>query len=324
MQSLKLMVGGMPMEVKNQYGKSRVVVVNVGQDDVDGMLINWDLTDNGQYDYMENEFISAVMNYLPEYAMGYDAEKVSPTEIVEYLRASAKSVIKIKKVKEIKYYLDECIPYDQWDEDVLDIYNAKGIFSELILHFLLRDVKGTLPLISKIYFKDSVSVEAHGFDAVHVLGDVLWLGETKFYNDGKRGIKALIDDLNEHFKHDYLKEQFIIISRSLVHNNKMRDEWVSRLSAANRLEDKLSMIYIPLLCIYEDQVASDIVDKLNEAGNPESIYFDHAVKMKEYFDKNNTFPNKERVQPLLILLPVKSKDKIVSAMLSRIYNMQNI
>ena len=42
------------------------------------------------------------------------------------------------------------------------------------------------------------------------------------------------------------------------------------------------------------------------------------------FDKNNTFPNKERVQPLLILLPVKSKDKIVSAMLSRIYNMQNI
>ena len=65
-------------------------------------------------------------------------------------------------------------------------------------------------------------------------------------------------------------------------------------------------------------------DKLNSAGNPESIYFDHVVKMKEYFDKSNTFPNKEKVQPLLILLPVKSKDKIVSAMLSRIYNMQNI
>ncbi len=312
------------MEVKNEYGKSRVVVINVGQEDVDGMLINWDLTDEGKYDYMEKEFISAVMNYLPEYAMGYDTDEISPTNIVEYLRESAKSVIKIKKVNDIKCYLDHGVSYDEWDKEVLDIYNSKGIFSELILHFLLRDVKRTLPLISKIYFKDSVSVEAHGFDAVHVLDDVLWLGETKFYNDGKRGIKALIDDLNEHFKHDYLKEQFIIISRSLVHNNKMRDEWVSILSAANRLEDKLSMIYIPLLCIYEDQIASDIVDKLNAAGNPESIYFDHAVKMKEYFDKNNTFPNKEKVQPLLILLPVKSKDKIVSAMLSRIYNMQNI
>ena len=312
------------MEVKNQYGKSRVVVVNVGQEDVDGMLINWDLTDSGQYDYMENEFISAVMNYLPEYAMGYDAEKVSPIEIVEHLRESAKSVIKIKKVKEIKHYLDNGIPYDKWDEEVLNIYNAKGIFSELILHFLLRDVKGTLPLISKIYFKDSISVEAHGFDAVHVLGDKLWLGETKFYNDGKRGIKALIDDLNEHFKHDYLKEQFMIISRALVHNNKLREEWVNKLSTANRLEDKLNMIYIPLLCIYEDQATSDVIDRLNAAGKAESIYFDHVVKMKEYFDKNNTFPNTEKVQPLLILLPVKSKDKIVSAMLSRIFNMQNI
>jgi hypothetical protein len=312
------------MEVKNQYGKSRVVVVNVGQDDVDGMLINWDLTDSGQYDYMENEFISAVMNYLPEYAMGYDAEKVSPIEIVEYLRESAKSVIKIKKVKEIKHYLDNDIPYDKWNDEVLNIYNAKGIFSELILHFLLRDVKGTLPLISKIYFKDSISVEAHGFDAVHVLGDKLWLGETKFYNDGKRGIKALIDDLNEHFKHDYLKEQFMIISRALVHNNEMREEWVNKLSTATRLEDKLNMIYIPLLCIYEDQVAYDVIERLNAAGKAESIYFDHVVKMKEFFDKNNTFPNTEKVQPLLILLPVKSKDKIVSAMLSRIFNMQNI
>ena len=312
------------MEVKNQYGKSRVVVVNVGQDDVDGMLMNWDLTDSGQYDYMENEFISAVMNYLPEYAMGYDAEKVSPIEIVEYLRESAKSVIKIKKVKEIKHYLDNGIPYDKWNEEVLNIYNAKGIFSELILHFLLRDVKGTLPLISKIYFKDSISVEAHGFDAVHVLGDKLWLGETKFYNDGKRGIKALIDDLNEHFKHDYLKEQFMIISRALVHNNEMREEWVNKLSTATRLEDKLNMIYIPLLCIYEDQVAYDVIERLNAAGKAESIYFDHVVEMKEFFDKNNTFPNTEKVQPLLILLPVKSKDKIVSAMLSRIFNMQNI
>jgi hypothetical protein len=91
------------VEVKNQYGKSRVVVINVGQNDVDGILINWDLKDNGQYEYMENEFISKVMNYLPEYAFGYDTEKVSPTEIVEYLRDAAQSVVKIKKVNSLGY-----------------------------------------------------------------------------------------------------------------------------------------------------------------------------------------------------------------------------
>lgn len=45
------------MKVKNEYGKSQVVVLNVGQDDLDGMLINWDLTDDGRYDYMEKEFV---------------------------------------------------------------------------------------------------------------------------------------------------------------------------------------------------------------------------------------------------------------------------
>ena len=35
------------MEVKDQYGKSRVVVINVWQNDVDGILINWDLKKGG-------------------------------------------------------------------------------------------------------------------------------------------------------------------------------------------------------------------------------------------------------------------------------------
>lgn len=81
-----------------------------------------------------------------------------------------------------------------------------------------------LALISKIYFKDSFAQEAHGFDAVHVSNDKkIWLGETKFYNNGKRGIDALIDDLNKHFNHNYLQEQFVIISRALVHNNELRE-----------------------------------------------------------------------------------------------------
>ena len=33
--------------------------------------------------------------------------------------------------------------YEQWDEDILKTYNSKGIFSELILHFILRDLKAT-------------------------------------------------------------------------------------------------------------------------------------------------------------------------------------
>lgn len=313
------------MEIKNKYNSNKVVVIKLGQDDIDGMLLNHDLNDEGIYSYMENEFIESVMNYLPEYAMGQDPIPMSPVKIIPYLREAAKSIIKIKKIEEIKYYLDKKIPCKDWNQEILKFYNSKGIFSELILHFLLREFKNTVALISKIYFKDSFSHEAHGFDVVHVSNDnKLWIGETKFYNDGKRGLRALIDDLNTHFKHDYLKEQFVIISRALVHNNILREEWVDKLNSATRLEEKLNMIVIPLLCIYEDTVASEIITAINEGADADAIYLKHVSELKEYFDEKNTFINKERVQTLLILLPVESKNKIVSGMLSKIYSLQSI
>jgi hypothetical protein len=38
----------------------------------------------------------------------------------------------------------------------------------LILHLLLRDFLKALPLVSKIFAKDSPGIPAHGFDSVHI------------------------------------------------------------------------------------------------------------------------------------------------------------
>lgn len=304
---------------------NKVLVLRLDEDYVNGLLINHDLTDAGNYSFMEDTFVEIVMNYLPEYAMGYDFASMNPLQIVPILREVAKSVIKIKKIDKIKQYLDTETPYEQWDADIYKTYNSKGIFSELILHFILREIKGTIPLISKIYFKDSNAVETHGFDAVHITTEdkKLWLGETKFYVDGKQGIKELINDLNHHFNHDYLKEQFVIIKRAMV-ENKLRDEWLERLSNATMLEEKINMIVAPLLCIYKDNVASEIINAINEKRDADTIFFNHIDEMKKYFEDNNDFKNKDKLKMLLILLPVESKDRIVAAMLSKIYNMQNI
>lgn len=313
------------MKNENQYDKRKVIAIKILKEDLNGMLINHDLNNHGEYFYMNNEFVESVVNYLPEYAMGQNPIPANPIEIIPYLREAAKSVIKIQKIDMIKNYLDNNIPCEDWNDDSLKIYNSKGIFSELILHFLLREFKNTVPLVSKIYFKDSFSNEAHGFDAVHVTSDGrLWLGETKFYNDGKRGIKALIDDLNCHFNHNYLKEQFVIISRALVHNNELREYWVSVLNNATRLEEKFNMIIIPLLCIYEDEITTEIINTLNNKIDSDTLFFEHISELKNYFDTNNTFANRENVQILLILLPIESKDIIVKKLLSKIYSLQNI
>lgn len=81
------------------------------------------------------------------------------------------------------------------------------------------------------------------------------MGESKFYSDAKRGIDALLEDLVEHFKHDYLNEQFVIIKKNLENNSiPQREEWIERLTACTRLRDQLSMINIPMLCMYPHDV----------------------------------------------------------------------
>lgn len=313
------------MELQTAYDKYNVIVVKIAEDDIEGLLLNHDLTDDGTYSYMENDFIDAVMRYLPEYAMGDQPAPVSSIDVIPYIKETANSVIKVKKIAEIKKYIDEDIPYEQWEPGILDIYSSKGIFSELILHFLLRTLHNTIPLISKIYFKDSFAQEAHGFDSVHVSGDnKLWLGETKFYNDSKRGIKALIEDLNTHFKHDYLKEQFLIINRALINKNPEREAWIEKLNGATRLEEKIEMIVVPLLCIYEDKFATTIIEAVNDGAETDALIFDHISELKDYFENNNTFANKERLHTLLILLPVECKKRIVAEMLKRICNMQKM
>ena len=313
------------MEVSNINDNAKVVIVKVSDEDIEGLLINHDLNDAGQYEYIEKAFVDEVINYLPEYAMGSDPIPTLPAQLVQYLRDAAKSVMKIKNIDEIKRCLDANIPFDQWDPKAQNVYLTKGVFSELILHFLLRSFKNTIPLISKIYFKDSFSHEAHGFDAVHVSEDrKLWLGETKFYSDGKQGILALVDDLNTHLKPDYLKDQFFIISRALDHSNQRREEWIQALNSATRLEEKLDMIIVPLLCIYEDKFAKTIIDTINQRGDIDTLCLDHFSSLQAYFNEKNNFQNKDRVQLLLMLLPVESKRHIVSDMLNRIYYMQQM
>ena len=316
------------LEVKNNKGNDKVLILKVGQEDVDGILINYDINDNGKYDYLYDDFVSSVVNCLPEYAMGYNPAPLLQTQYIPALRESAKSVIKIKRIAEIKSYLDNGTAYQDWDPDILRFYNRKGVFSEIILHFILREFKDTLPLISKIYFKDSNAVEAHGFDAVHVSVDenkkTLWLGETKFYDNSNGALKALVDDLNKHFIVDYLKEQFLIISRALTNDNPLRSNWVEELNQAKTLSEKFGLIKIPLLCIYEDNFAKDVIEALNQQKDIDFECITHMSDLKKYFDDKNTFANKNNFEILLILLPVESKDMIVSKILERIYNMQNI
>lgn len=307
------------------FDKKNVILLKVDEADLSSFLIDTDIGDDGISRYMLEDFARVVMEVIPEYVYAnYQNQRITALNAVDKLREAAHSIYKIKEFDLMRqYYLNG----DLQAKEELDnsTYKNRGEFGELILHLLLRDFKETIPLISKVYFKDSSGVPAHGFDIVHISPDKkeLWLGESKFYTNGKNGIKELLKDLDEHFKKEYLEEQFIIIKKNLECNEiPQRQQWIKELSQCTKLSDKLNMINIPMLCTYEH----DIYEKFADVNIPEAINYHelNVRELKSYFDTENKHPLKARLNVILFLFPVKSKRELITLLHEKLWHMQNL
>lgn len=319
------------MKATNNTGKTGVLVLKVEEDDINTIFMNTDYQEDGSLQYVYDNFADVFSENVLEYAFAY--AQIPPAQITRKLREAAQSMIKLHDVQKLKNYFNDDVPEEDWDADFLRWYEKKGIFGEVILHLFLKEFKDTIPLISKLYFKDSFAQEAKGFDSVHVSsnGETLWLGETKFYKAWKKhgvvkgGIDELVEDLKKHFTKDYLSEQYVIIKRGLEteYEHPQRAAWIEKLNKPILLKDVFQYIRIPLLCVYEDGIAQDYLQPITEVAKNAGI-ITHTTTVRDYYHSINTFPHKEQVETLLILMPIETKRKIVKCMLEKIWHLQNI
>ncbi|WP_083845547.1 HamA C-terminal domain-containing protein [Desulfosporosinus acidiphilus] len=284
-----------------------------------------DIDDSGQPLYMLDDLTKAIINTIPEYVFAdYENPEIPQTDVVEKLREAAHCIYKIKDYDLMRRWR---LNNDKTALEELKKSSTarRGEFGELLLHLLLRDFKNTIPLVSKVYFKDAAGIPAHGFDSVHISPDekILWLGESKFYSESKRGLQELLSDLNNHFKKDYLNEQFIIIKKNLDNNSiPQRDEWIKILSNSNRLKDKINIINIPMLCTYPH----DIYKLYDDMNNIAAItYHETNIReLKDYFDIQNQHPLKSQLNITLMLFPIRNKKELVTELHARLWHMQNM
>ena len=319
------------MEVIENTGSTGVFILKVDEEDDNTILLNTDINDQGLLQYAYDNFADAFSENILEYAFAY--ADIPRNQITKKQREAAQSLMKLHEIKQLRDYLENGIPEGEWDKTFLKWYRNKGVFGEIILHMLLKEYKNTIPLISKMYFKDSFSQEAKGFDAVHVSedGSTLWLGETKFYTDWKSkgkvsgGIEELVGDLKKHFTKDYFNEQFVVIKRGLdsQYEHPQREKWLQILSKPIVLKDVFQYIRIPLLCIYEDKVASKYLEAIDDIVKNDAIVM-HTTTVRDYYNTINDAPFKEHLQTLLILMPIEAKNKLIKYMLEKIWHMQNI
>lgn len=272
-------------------------------------------------DFVLNEHISEAD--LRVYHVGFEKNKFRLTPLVEVIR-------KVIPEFAFGFHAGMKIPYIEMIERVVeaantvyltDKYQKRGEFGELILHLLLRDWCNTLPLVSKIYFKDAHNATVHGFDAIHITieGDVkkLWLGESKLYLDGVSGVKELAKDVVNHVNGDYLKKEFELIRRKIPEEIPEVEYWTNLMHKHKNLDDVFDSIVIPLVCTYTSPIFADHYDNSRE-------YFEALEKeCRELF---NTFKSSVStdVELLLLLLPVPNKDDLNKELDERLKHMQKI
>jgi hypothetical protein len=306
------------------FGSENIINLHISEEKLCTYFVGFDLNDNNESEYRLRELVSVLIDVIPEFAFGFhEGQNTSNTRLVTKIADAAKAIYKIKgfmDTKEIYFNGGEL------KDDIEDKYLRRGEFGELILHLLLRDFHRTVPLLSKIYFKDSMGHAVHGFDAVHIepSSKTLWLGESKIYTEGKNGVSALIKDIEEHFKKDYLHEEFTLVSKKVKHLDEVpeKEYWLRLLGKSTKLSEQLKAINIPLLCTY----TSDNFSKYSDESLNEFIkdYETEVRKLEKHFNDNNTHKLKTKLNIILLLFPVKSKKELVENLHKKLYLMQQL
>jgi hypothetical protein len=227
------------------------------------------------------------MRALPEFSLRHsELEGVNAENAVKYIGEAALSMYQTEK------------------------FSKRGEFGELLLHVILRDIFNTIPAVSKIFFKDAPNDTVKGFDAVHVVaaetGLELWLGEVKFYQSIDKAIADVTAELGRHLDHDYLKNEFLFVSR------KIDDGWphaatLKRLLDPDTTLDKVfKTVCIPVLLTYN----SDATSKFTEMSEQYRAELEAELwRGYQQFYKKNPLTN---LRVRLILLPLQDKTALVT------------
>ena len=188
-----------------------------------------------------------------------------------------------------------------------------GELGELLLHALIRQELGTIPLAHKLYFKSSVNETIKGFDCVHISKQdnedyKLWLGEAKLYSNISNAIHDVLKEIKQHTETEYLKDEFLLINNKIEKLEGFNNEKIRKLFHKNTsLDEVFAHINIPVLLTYN----SECIKKHVAISKEFEDEFEKEVKKhwQSFCSKRNSLP----LNIYLFLLPLKDKKELVTS-----------
>lgn len=239
--------------------------------------------------------------HLLDFALTYtEAKNVSSSTAMQSIRDAAVSVYSTEK------------------------YRRRGEFGELLLHAALVDFYGAEAAVSKIYYEDSSNDVVKGFDSVHVVADSngemkIWLGEAKFYSALDGAMDSVLEDIQAHLAIDFLRKEFVFITRKVDASWPHAQQFKALIARARSLDDISSSIVMPVFLTYD----SDAVDSHDVVGDSYiAAMTKETTTALSRFESRLTKPLEVEIR--LILLPLKSKTRLVELMHEKLKALQGI
>lgn len=313
------------MYVNRVFDKAQLIEVTINEEDLMSFLVKMDIGDDGKPKYPVDELARLVIHVLPEYVFAWH-EGISLDDSMAKISEAANRLYDTDPYKTMLDYYVNNVRGTEIEEKVKKLEeNNRGEFGELLLHLLLRDFKGTQTMMSKVYFSDANGVPDHGFDAVHYIPsrNQLWLGESKLYTDSKSGLRNLVDDLHKHLTRDYMHDQFVLIEKNIkTQTNPDKDEWIKKFQKNVRLADMIDGLNLAMLCLYPHDVYQKQLDEVLSLVEGVEYHKANIRELKDYFDKANTCPIKDKVNIVLLLFPVRDKKEFVRTLHVKLWHAQ--
>ncbi len=339
------------------FGSEDILVTEIEDINLKAFYIGFDLGI-----YQLKEFSDILMEALVDFAFGYHTGILKSYKRRTLVEA-ATALYNIKEFAEVKWtYVDNDSVLDDEELKAENKYLKRGEFGELILHLLLRDYFKTVPLLSKIHFKDSDGMTVHGFDSIHIGPDLtneeemsLYFGESKIYyrksgKAGLNGIDDLVEDIQNHFSKDFLTRECMLITKKKDAYPELdsyqdlntkeafsafidkKNYWIDILTQVSlgkfKMQDFIKSVTVPLICTYE----SALFQKFEDDTHPDfkSEYVSEMKKLKSRLDERlNEIQtekgdiDKTKLNIVLILFPIPSKKDLIKTLHQKLYNQQN-
>lgn len=337
------------------FGLKNILELPIAEDKLKCYYIGYDMEQCRLDDFTE-----VLMNTVVDFAFGYHTGILKQYDRI-ILKEAVKSIYGIKTFQDVKWtYVDNDSELNDDELKAEDKIKKRGEFGELILHTILRDYFNTVPMLSKIFFKDTDGVTVHGFDSVHIGPDLqdstkcsLYFGESKIYNRktgkaGENGIDDLIQDIRSHLRINFLKRECAIISKKKdsfkaidkYHDLNTKEEYkgfidrknvwyeflVNVNSGKNKLSDLLNSVTMPLICTYQSSIFKE--GKTDSHDDFKNEYEAEVRALhKRFIDKLSKtlteLKTPSNFNVLLILLPIPSKKDLIKSLHQKLYNQQN-